>query len=190
MQAPRSGSVTQWLVAMREGDQEALSTVMSLLYDELRSLAEGALRRERGDHTLQATALVHEAYLRLVDQTRVEWQHRAHFLAIAAQAMRRILVDHARRHHAAKRGGGHAREALPQAMFLCSDEQKVDLLALDEALSNLAKLDPQQGKLVELRFFGGLTNEETAEAMGVSVATIKREWTSAKAFLHRELSKG
>jgi RNA polymerase sigma factor (TIGR02999 family) len=162
--------------------------MMPLVYDELRRLARHYLSRERADHTLQATALVHEAFLRLVDQTQVTWQNRAHFFGIAAQMMRRILVNHAEAHKAEKRGG-HARKlALADAVSF-ADEREVDLVALDDALKTLEKIDPQKCRIVELRFFGGLTIEETAEAMGVSDATVERNWRLAKAWLRRELSK-
>ncbi len=159
---------------------------MPLVYAELRSLARRYLRRERSDHTLQATALVHEAYLRLVDQRGVTWQNRAHFFGVAAQAMRRILVDHARRHHAAKRGGPAFKISLDDVV-VAAQERSDDVLALDDALTRLTALDPRQGQIVELRVFSGLTVEETAEALGISPATVKREWMSAKAWLTREV---
>lgn len=160
-----------------------------LVYNELRKIARAHLRRERADHTLQPTALVNEAYLRLVDQERVQWQGRAHFFGIASQMMRRILVDHARRKNAARRGAGAHKVTLDEAM-LAGERRSVDLVALDDALQRLAELDPGQGRLVELRFFGGLTIEETAEVMEVSPATIKREWFTARAWLFRELQQG
>jgi RNA polymerase sigma factor (TIGR02999 family) len=181
--------VTQLLVAWGAGDQVAGERLLPAVYAELRRQAARAMRRESDDHTLQATALVHEAYLRLVDQRRVMWRNRAHFFGVAAQVMRRILVDHARGRHAAKRGGdlrqltiGHAdADATPAA------EQGVDILALHDALERLAALDPDQARLVELRYFGGLSIEETAESLGVSPATVKREWAIARAWLRREL---
>ena len=169
-----------------DGDGDAPARLMPLVYTELRRLADSYLRRERPDHTLQPTALVHEAYLRLVDTTHVTWQNRAHFFAVAAQVMRHILVDHARRHRAQKRGAGH-KLALNDAMDF-SAKQDVDLIKLDDALLDLAKLDPQQSRIVELRFFGGLTIEETAEAVGISPATVKREWSMAKTWLYKEVT--
>jgi len=144
------------------------------------------LRRERRDHTLQPTALVHEAYLRLIDQRQVNWQNRAHFFAIAAQAMRRIIVDHARRHNAQKRGGEDIKVELDEAVALPATTD-LDFVKLDDALTALAAIDPQQNRIVELRFFGGLSIEETAEVMGISPATVKRDWSMAKAWLHREM---
>jgi RNA polymerase sigma factor (TIGR02999 family) len=188
MTTSSSKEVTQLLVDWSNGNQEALAKLMPLVYDELRRLAAGYLSRERPDHTLQATALVHEAYLRLIDQKRMRWQNRAHFIAIAAQFMRRILVDHARSHHYAKRGGGKPKLSLDEAVGL-SKQTDLDLVALDDALNGLAEIDPQQSRIVELRFFGGLTVEETAEAMNLSVAKVKREWSTAKAWLLRELSQ-
>jgi RNA polymerase sigma factor (TIGR02999 family) len=162
---------------------------MPLVYDELRRLADHYLRQERPDHTLQPTALVHEAYLRLVDQSRVEWQNRAHFLGVAAQLMRRILVDHARRHHALKRGGFRQKLSLDEAVDY-SQTPDVDLVALDDALNALEQFDERQSRIVELRFFGGLTIEETAEALSVSPATVKVDWNMAKAWLRQEISRG
>jgi RNA polymerase sigma factor (TIGR02999 family) len=183
---PAPQDVTQWLSAWRNGNQEALAHLLPLVYDELRRLAQRYLQRERPDHTLQATALVHEAYLRLVDQRQAQWQNRAHFFGLAAQMMRRILVDHARRQHAAKRGGAEPKLSLDEAVWV-SAAPAPDLTALDDALTRLAGLDPQHSRLVELRFFGGLTIEETAEVLGVSPATVKRDWSMAKAWLYREL---
>jgi len=162
---------------------------MPVVYGELRRLAQHYLRRERPDHTLRATALVHEAYLRLVDQRAVTWQNRAHFFGVAAQLMRRILVDHARRHHAAKRGGTALKVSLNDVV-LAAEERAEDLVALDDALNRLAAMDPRQGRVVELRLFGGLTVEETAEVLRISPATVKREWTTAKAWLSREIRQG
>jgi RNA polymerase sigma factor (TIGR02999 family) len=178
--------VTRLLVAWRQGDQVAQAHLLPLVYDELRRLAHRYLQRERPDHTLQATALVHEAYLRLIDQRQAQWQNRAHFFGLAAQMMRRILIDHARQHHAAKRGGAEQKLSLDEAVWV-SAERTTDLVALDDALTRLAVLDPQQSRIVELRFFGGLTIEETAEVLGVSPATVKRDWSMAKAWLYREL---
>jgi RNA polymerase sigma factor (TIGR02999 family) len=178
--------VTHLLAAWRQGDREAQAHLLPLVYDELRRLAHRYLQRERPDHTLQATALVHEAYLRLIDQRQAQWQNRAHFFGLAAQMMRRILIDHARQQHAAKRGGAEQKLSLDEAVWV-SAERATDLVALDDALTRLAVLDPQQSRIVELRFFGGLTIEETAEVLGVSPATVKRDWSMAKAWLYREL---
>ncbi len=180
--------ITQLLIKWSDGDQEALDRLMPLVYDELHRLARGYLRRERRNHTLQPTALVHEAYLRLIDQQRVSWHNRAHFFGIAAQMMRRILVDHARLHDAAKRGDGGYHLSLDH-VDQAVNQQAVDLLALDEALGRLAALSPQQSRIVELRYFGGLTIEETAALLGVSHATVEREWSVARAWLRRELSR-
>ncbi len=171
------------------GNGDAPARLMPLVYDELRRLAAGYLRRERFDHTLQPTALVHEAYLRLVDQSRVEWQNRAHFYSIAAQMMRRILIDHARAHASEKRGGHERRLSLDEAAIL-PQERAADLIALDDALKQLAAMDERKSRVVELRFFGGLSVKETAEALGVHPATVERDWTIAKAWLYRELSAG
>ncbi len=178
--------VTELLVNWSNGDQQALQELTPLVYDELRRLAGRYLRRERPDHTLQSTDLVHEAYLRLIDQRSVRWQNRAHFFAIAAQLIRRILVDHARSRHALKRGAAPLRLTLDEALA-SSQGHDLDLVALDEALQNLARLDTQQSRIVELRFFGGLSIEETAEALRISPATVKRDWTTAKAWLYRDL---
>lgn len=160
---------------------------MPIVYDELRRQAARYLRRERAGHTLQTTALIHEAYVRLVDQRRVQWQNRAHFFGIAGQMMRRILVDHARTKKRAKRGGSDVKISLADATVLVQ-EQDLDVVALDEALTRLAEIDEQQSKVVEFRFFSGLTVEETAEVMRISPATVKRDWSMAKAWLHREIS--
>ena len=178
--------VTASLLKMSAGKGDAAERLLPLVYDELRRLAAGYLRRERPDHTLQPTALVHEAYLRLIDQTRVDWKNRAHFCAVASDMMRRILVDHARKHQAFKRGGGETRISLDEAVSF-PREAEIDVLAVDEALLDLARLDPQQGRLVELRFFGGLTLDETAEVMGISRSTVQREWNMAKAWLYNQL---
>ena len=168
-------------------EKEALDKLMPAVYDELRRQAARYLRRERAGHTLQTTALIHEAYVRLVDQRNVQWQNRAHFFGIAAQMMRRILVDHARTKKRAKRGGSDVKVSLADATILVN-ERDLDVVALDEALTRLAKIDEQQSRVVELRFFSGLTVEETAEVMGISPATVKRDWSMAKAWLHRELT--
>jgi RNA polymerase sigma factor (TIGR02999 family) len=183
---PSPGYTTQLLRAWSQGDRAALDQLMPLVYDELRRLAHHYLRQQRPEHTLQATVLVHEAYLRLVDQKIMNWQNRAHFFGIAANIMRSILVDYARRKHAAKRGGGKPTLVLDDAVGV-SRESEVDLVALDEALIGLSAIDPRQGRIVELRFFGGLRVEEVAEVLGVSPITVKREWRTAKAWLHREL---
>jgi RNA polymerase sigma-70 factor (ECF subfamily) len=180
-------SITQLLVAWGDGDQAALDRLVPLVYAELRRLARGYMRGERQGHTLQTTALVNEAYLRLVEQRSVRWQNRAHFLAICAQLMRRILVDYARRRQYRKRGGGALQVTLAEAESL-SDERAPDLVALDEALRGLAEIDPRRARVVELKFFGGLNIEETAEALKVSTGTVERDWTIAKAWLHKTLT--
>ena len=169
------------------GDKEDLDKLMPAVYDELRRQAARYLRREQAGHTPQTTALIHEAYVRLVDQRNVQWQNRAHFFGIAAQMMRRILVDHARTKKRAKRGGSVIKVSLADAT-LPVNERDLDVVALDEALTRLAEIDEQQSRVVELRFFSGLTVEETAEVMNISPATVKRDWSMAKAWLHRELS--
>jgi RNA polymerase sigma factor (TIGR02999 family) len=178
--------VSQLLRAWNRGDSDAENELMQIVYDELRRLARNYLRRERADHTLQPTALVHEAYLRLVDQKSVEWQNRAHFYGIAALMMRRILVNYANGRERAKRGGEAQRLSL-SAVDRLAGKQEFDLIALDDALKRLAEIDPQQSRIVELRYFGGLTNEEIAEVVGISVATVKREWSAARAYLRREV---
>ncbi len=187
--SPPPHELTQLLLAWSEGDRAALDKLLPLVYDELRRLARHYMSRERAGHTLQTTALVNEAYLRLIDQKQVRWQNRAHFFAIAAQFMRRILVDHARKHAYAKRGGGARRVPLDEAATV-SQERAADLVALDEALTSLTEIDPQQGRIVELKFFGGLSTEETAEVLGLSPAKVRREWSAAKAWLYHELNKG
>jgi RNA polymerase sigma factor (TIGR02999 family) len=178
-------NVTGLLVAWGNGEQGAHGALMDAVYGELRQLARAYLRRERGDHTLPPTALVHEAYLKLVDQKRVRWQNRAHFFAIAARQMRRILVDHARAHRAGKRGGG---ATIPLTdIDIAIDPSDVDVLELESALEKLTTLDPRQSRLVELRFFGGLTVEETAAVLHVAPITVKRDWALARAWLYREL---
>jgi RNA polymerase sigma factor (TIGR02999 family) len=180
--------VTQLLVDWGKGDKQALDGLMPLVYDELHRIASRYLRRERPGHTLQTTALINEAYMRLVDQNRVSWQSRAHFFGVAAQMMRRILVDHARSHLYAKRGGGAQKLTLDEAIAT-PQERDLDLVALDDALTTLAEVDPQQGRIIELRFFGGLTIDETAEVLSISPATVKRDWNMAKAWLYGEISK-
>ena len=181
--------VTQLLLGWSVGDRSAGDGLMAAVYDELHRQAARAMGRETPDHTLQATALVSEAYLRLIDQRRVQWRNRAHFFGVAAQLMRRILVDHARGRHAAKRGGGLRQLTLGDADSAreMPDDSGVDVLVLNEALERLATIDPQQARIVELRYFGGMTIEDTAEALDVSPATVKREWAIARAWLRREL---
>ena len=185
---PQQG-VTELLVAWSEGDKAALDELMPVVYDELRRLAKNYLSRERPDHTLQTTALVHEAYLRLIDQKSVDWQNRAQFFGIAAQMMRRILINHAKDRQAQKREGYATKVSLDEAVSFF-EKREVDLMALDEALNDLAALDPQQTRIVELRFFGGLTIDEVSTVLGISPATTKREWDSAKLWLRRQLNIG
>jgi RNA polymerase sigma factor (TIGR02999 family) len=179
--------VTALLARWRAGDGDALESLIPLVYDELRTLAQHHLRRERPDHTLQSTALVHEAYVRLAGQDPPAFQNRSHFFGIAAKLMREILVDHARAQRAAKRGGGQCTLALDEALKV-ADRADVDVLLLDDALKELARLDERQSRIVELRFFTGMSIDETADVMDISAATVSREWTSARAWLHRELS--
>jgi RNA polymerase sigma-70 factor, ECF subfamily len=181
-----SSQVTLLLSNWSRGDLKAREELMPLVYDELRRLAQSYLRRERSDHTLQATALVHEAYLRLVDQSEVQWNNKGHFFAITAQAMRRILVDHARGHQAAKRGGEGEKIPLEDALALSSD-QPDKFLALDESLRRLAEVDSRQEQIVELRVFAGMSIEEIADILKISPATVKRDWTMAKAWLSLEM---
>ncbi len=180
--------VTQLLKRYGNGDQEALAELIPQIYDELRRLASFYLQSERVNHTLQTTALVHEAYLRLVDQKQVEWSNRNHFFGVAAQMMRRVLVDHARKHVSLKRGGSFLRISLEEAAVF-SRERPRELIAVDELLTRLASLDPQGSRIVELRFFAGLSLEETAEVTGLSSAKVRREWSAAKAWLTREIGK-
>lgn len=177
--------VTRLLIDLQQGRDGAADALVPMVYGELHNLAVHYMRLERGDHTLQPTALVHEAYMRLVDQRNATWQNRSHFYGIAAQAMRRILVDHARRKRAGKREGGE--RVTLDAAIAETPERSVDLIALDDALTRLAELDPRQARVVELRFFGGLDIEQTAESLGISPATVKRDWTFARAFLQREM---
>jgi RNA polymerase sigma-70 factor (ECF subfamily) len=179
--------VTQLLIDWSNGNKAALDKLMPLVDAELHRLAHHYMRRENPGHTLQTTALVNEAYLRLVDQTHAHWKNRAHFFAIAAQLMRRILVDHARSRQYAKRGGG-ARKMLLEETMMVSPERRADLIELDEALNQLAAIDPRKAEVVELRFFGGLSVEETAEALAISAVTVMRDWRMAKAWLYNELS--
>ena len=186
---PPREHVTRILVEWGTGDREAAQRLMPLVYDELRRLARHYLQNERRDHTLQATGLVHEAYLRLVDQTAASWRDRAHFYSVAAGVMRRVLVDHARSHRAGKRGGQLEKIELDENVAL-SPAKEINLVALDDALKDLAKLDPTQSQIVELRFFGGLTVEEVAEVLEISPRTVKREWRLARAWLRHQLGNG
>jgi RNA polymerase sigma factor (TIGR02999 family) len=183
-----SNQITELLANWSRGDPQAREALMPLVYDELRRLASSYLRQERSDHTLQPTALVHEAYLRLVDQKNVHWKDKGHFFAITAQLMRRILVDHARSHLAEKRGSGAAKVALEDAVVM-SNERPDELLTLDESLTRLGRMDPQQARIVELRIFAGLSVEDTADLLGISAATVKRDWRMAKAWLSLEIRK-
>lgn len=185
MQSPEG--ITQLLIDWGKGDQAALERLMPLVYSELRRLASNYLRRERVEHTLQPTALVNEAYLKLVDQRNARWQNRAHFFGIAAQLMRRILVDHARQRQAVKRGGVDQQRLSITSAEAAVKQPEIDLLALNEALDELAQMDPQQSRIVELKFFGGLSIEETAEVLGISHATVERDWKLARAWLRRQL---
>jgi RNA polymerase sigma-70 factor, ECF subfamily len=185
---PPASDVTLLLKRYSNGDQEALAELIPQIYDELRRLASFYLQSERVNHTLQTTALVHEAYLRLVDQKQVEWSNRNHFFGVAAQMMRRILVDHARKHVSLKRGGLFSRISLEEAAVF-SRERPRELIVVDELLTRLASLDPQGSRIVELRFFAGLSLEETAEVTGLSSAKVRREWSAAKAWLTREIGK-
>jgi RNA polymerase sigma factor (TIGR02999 family) len=179
--------VTGLLLAWNSGDSEALDRLMPLVYDELRRLARRYMRWENPGHTLQATALVNDLYVQLIDQERVNWQNRAHFFGAAAQLIRRLLVDHARARHRLKRGGGGLKVEWNEAINV-SKPVEMDVMALDDALNRLAEMDPQQSRIVELRFFGGLSIEETAEALQMSPATVKRHWAFARAWLHREMT--
>ncbi|HEX3185805.1 MAG TPA: sigma-70 family RNA polymerase sigma factor [Pyrinomonadaceae bacterium] len=188
MTGPQTHRVTQLLIDWSNGDQSAFDKLMPLIDEELRRLAHHYMSRERAGHTLQTTALVNEAFVKLVNRKNLQWQNRAHFFGLAAQVMRTILVDHARSHASAKRGGGARNLELDEAL-LVSQQRASEVVALDEALNQLALIDPRQSRIVELRFFGGLTVEEAAEVLHVSPVTIKREWSTAKAWLYRELAK-
>ncbi|HEY9430007.1 MAG TPA: sigma-70 family RNA polymerase sigma factor [Blastocatellia bacterium] len=183
-----SQNITRLLLDWRNGDQTAFDRLMPLVYEELRRMANHYMRNERRGHTLQTSALVNEAYLRLVDHENIEWQNRAHFFGVAAQAMRRILVDYARSRNYQKRGGGAQQVSLDEAMTLAGD-RAAELIALDDALRELAKMDERKSRVVELRYFGGLSQEETAEALGVSIPTVTRDWNTAKAWLMREMTR-
>ena len=187
MQQKASSEITQRLQEWRDGDRKALDSLLPLVYKELRRLAHFQLRNERPDHTLQSSALVHEAYLRLLGMNAPLWESRTHFFAIAAQLMRQILVDYARRHRAAKRGGSVCKVSLEDA--LVGRQTDVDIIALDDALQALARIDARQGRVVELRFFAGLSLAEISEAMEIAPATVQRDWTTARAWLHREMSR-
>ncbi len=180
--------VSQLLVEWRNGDQQALDRLMPLVYDELRRIAGRYMKRERSEHTLQTTALVNEAYLRMVDQKNVDWQNRAHFFAVAASVMRHLLVDHARARGRVRRGADPQQVSLDEAALI-SEQKGEEMIALDEALTKLAAIDARKVKIVELRYFSGLSAEETATVLGVSEITVKREWLKAKAWLYRELSQ-
>ena len=186
---PKASKITQMLREWSGGKQEALDNLLPLVYTELHRQAARFLRKERPGHTLQTTALINEAYLKLIDRRDVEWESRTHFFAVAAQAMRRILVDYAKAKHREKRGGDNIKLSLDEAMLVAAKEKGVDLIALDEALDKLNFLDEQQARVVELKYFSGLSLEETAEALHVSRATVARDWEAARAWLHRELSK-
>ena len=185
---PQHTEVTQLLLDWGNGDKTALDKLVPVVYQELRRLASHYMRRERPGHTLQTSALVNEAYMRLVDYKKMHWQSRAHFFAVAAQAMRRILVEHARRRRFAKRGGGAFKVSLDEAATI-SQQQAADLIALDDALTSLEGIDPRKSRIVELRYIGGLNIEETAEVLNVSPATVQREWKSAKAWLYQAIAR-
>ena len=191
MREPTQNSlhITRMLREWSEGNQQVLDQLMPLVYEELRRQASRYLRRERKGHTLQTTALIHEAYIKLIDQKNVEWQNRSHFFAIAAQAMRRILVDYARERHREKRGGAAENLPIEEALSIVSQGKSVDLVALDEALTRLAEFDARQARVVELRYFSGLSIDETAGVLGVSNVTVRRDWNMAKAWLHQQISK-
>ena len=180
--------ITQLLSEIKSGRQEVLGELLPLVYDELRRLADNYLRRERSDHTLQPTALVHEAYLRLVGQNPIEWQNRAHFFGIAARLMREILIEYARGRNRQKRGGGYKTQIVLSDAVSFNNQEQFDVIAVDEALNKLEKLDERQARIVELKFFGGLTIEEIAEVLEVSAATVKREWSTAKLLLYKMLN--
>ena len=184
LMAPASEGITQLLINWRDGDKAALDQLMPLVYEELRRLARGFMGRERNNHTLQTSALIHEAFLKLVDQDETNWQNRAHFFAVSAQIMRHILIDHARSYGYEKRGAGAQRLGLDDVKVF-SEGRAGELVALDDALTKLAAIDPRKSRLVELRFFGGLNIEETAEVMNLSPTTVQREWRAAKAWLQR-----
>jgi RNA polymerase sigma factor (TIGR02999 family) len=185
---PPQHEITQLLAEWREGNQSALDELYPLVYDELHRLARRYMSRERKGHTLQTTALINEAYVRLVDQKNVPWANRSHFFAISAQIMRRILIDHARRHQYAKRGGGARQVSLDEALTVVMPDQSGELLRLDEALKSLAEMDPRRSQVVELRYFGGLNNEEIAGVLQISENTVTRDWNMARAWLYQQLT--
>lgn len=185
---PPQHEITQLLAQWREGNQSALDELYPLVYDELHRLARRYMSRERKGHTLQTTALINEAYVRLVDQKNVPWANRSHFFAISAQIMRRILIDHARRHQYAKRGGGARQVSLDEALTVVMPDQSGELLRLDEALKSLAEMDPRRSQVVELRYFGGLNNEEIAGVLQISENTVTRDWNMARAWLYQQLT--
>jgi RNA polymerase sigma factor (TIGR02999 family) len=196
MDHPSSGEVTILLKQVKEGNRDAAEKLVAAVYSQLRKMARRFLSQERANHTLQATALVHEAYLQMIDQKEMNWANRAHFFAVSAQLMRHILVDHARARNAGKRGGAAAKVSLDETGvipldFVATMQEKhyPQLIMLDTALSKLEQLDPQQSRVIELRFFGGLTEEEIATVMDISLSTVKREWKAARAWLHREMAK-
>jgi RNA polymerase sigma factor (TIGR02999 family) len=183
------GEVTELLVRFRAGDREAEAQLIPIVYTELRRLASRYFNRERGDHTLEPTALVHEAFLRLACEDQPAWQDRAHFFGVAARIMRQILVDHARRHHSLKRGGDCQRSTMTEELLVYSPQKSAELLALDEALQRLAGQDERQCRVVEMKFFAGLNIEQIAAVLNVSPRTVKREWTMARAWLHQEMTR-
>lgn len=183
-----SQNITQLLISAQDGNRQSLDEFLPLVYDELKKIAAYKLSMERKNHTLQATALVHEAYLRMIDQHSVNWKNRSHFFALASEMMRRILVNYAESHNAKKRGDGQTKISLDNAEHLASTDDEVDLIFLNNALNELAEFDEQQAKVVEMKFFGGLTNEEVAEVLGVSDSTVKREWRMARAWLTTKLT--
>ena len=188
MDEPSPNEITQQLIAWSKGDSAALDKLIPAVYQELRRMADRCLRGENAEHSLQPTALVHEAYLRLIDQSRVEWHNRAHFFGVAAQMMRRILIDHAKTKHREKRGG-NARKLSLDEIANYADEPAAELIALDEALKILAEMDERKSRVVEMRYFGGLTVEETAQVLGVSDKTVMRDWNLAKAWLYQQLNR-
>ncbi|MGH9512524.1 MAG: sigma-70 family RNA polymerase sigma factor [Terriglobales bacterium] len=183
------GEITELLVRFRERDPQAEAQLIPLIYDELRRQAHRCLNRERGDHTLQPTALVHEVFLRMASETQPPWQSRAHFFGVAARLMRQILVDHARRHQSLKRGGSCGRSSLEEELVVYSVERSAELLALDDALCRLAEQDERQSRIVEMKFFAGLDIEEIAKVLEISPRTVKRDWTMARAWLHQEMAR-
>ena len=184
-----SSNITNWLIAWGNGDQDALNKLIPVVYQELHRMAGRYMRREIPDHTLQTSALVNEAYLKLVDQKKVQWQNRAHFFGVASQVMRRVLLDYAKHRARVKRGGNIPKLTLNEGVAILSPERATELIALDRALNSLGEIDPDKSRIVEMKFFGGLTNQEIAEVQNVSTRTIEREWRKAKAWLHREIQK-